>query len=132
MVQEEMGKSQREYILRQQMKAIREELGEGGDDDEIEELRERLRPRPMRGAGATGGERLALERVQALELQVTTGQQRERDLLELSVRDGNQIERLQAQVASPRSIDRREADQWHAVLPESVNVLPASGTNCQS
>ena len=22
--------------------------------------------------------------------------------------------------------------QWHAVLPESVNVLPASGTNCQS
>ena len=43
MVQEEMGKSQREYILRQQMKTIKEELGEGGDDDEIEELRERLR-----------------------------------------------------------------------------------------
>jgi ATP-dependent Lon protease len=43
MVQEEMGKSQREYILRQQMKAIKEELGEGGDDDEIEELRDRLR-----------------------------------------------------------------------------------------
>ena len=43
MVQEEMGKSQREYILRQQMKAIKEELGEGGDDDAIEELRERLR-----------------------------------------------------------------------------------------
>ena len=42
MVEEEMGKSQREYILRQQMKAIKEELGEGGDDDEIEELRERL------------------------------------------------------------------------------------------
>ncbi|HEY4120293.1 MAG TPA: endopeptidase La, partial [Byssovorax sp.] len=36
-------KSQREYILRQQMKAIKEELGEGGDDDEIEELRERVR-----------------------------------------------------------------------------------------
>src|SRR5712671_2090627 len=43
MVQEEMGKSQREYILRQQMKSIKEELGEGGDDDEIEELRERIR-----------------------------------------------------------------------------------------
>jgi ATP-dependent Lon protease len=43
MVQEEMGKSQREYILRQQMKSIREELGEAGDDDEVEELRERLR-----------------------------------------------------------------------------------------
>jgi ATP-dependent Lon protease len=38
-----MGKSQREYILRQQMKSIKEELGEGGDDDEIEELRERIR-----------------------------------------------------------------------------------------
>src|SRR4029079_13428691 len=38
-----MGKSQREYILRQQMKSIKEQLGEGGDDDEIEELRERIR-----------------------------------------------------------------------------------------
>src|SRR3954451_9316972 len=47
MVQEEMGKSQREYILRQQMKSIKEELGEGGDDDEIEELRERVRRAQM-------------------------------------------------------------------------------------
>ena len=37
------GKSQREAILRQQMRTIKEELGEGGDDDEVEELRERLR-----------------------------------------------------------------------------------------
>ena len=37
------GKSQREIVLRQQMRTIKEELGEGGDDDEIEELRERLR-----------------------------------------------------------------------------------------
>ncbi|HEX7667508.1 MAG TPA: LON peptidase substrate-binding domain-containing protein, partial [Polyangiaceae bacterium] len=37
------GKSQRELILRQQMKSIKEELGEGGEDEEIEELRERLR-----------------------------------------------------------------------------------------
>jgi ATP-dependent Lon protease len=43
MAQEEMGKSQREYILRQQMKTIRDELGEGGEDDEIEELREKVR-----------------------------------------------------------------------------------------
>jgi ATP-dependent Lon protease len=42
MVQEEMGKSQREYILRQQMKAIRDELGEGNEEDELEELRNRL------------------------------------------------------------------------------------------
>src|SRR5580700_8417018 len=37
------GKAQREHILRQQMRTIKEELGDGGEDDEIEELRERLR-----------------------------------------------------------------------------------------
>ena len=37
------GRSQRELILRQQMRSIKEELGEGGEDDEIEELREKLR-----------------------------------------------------------------------------------------
>jgi len=37
------GKAQREHILRQQMRSIKEELGDGGEDDEIEELRERLR-----------------------------------------------------------------------------------------
>jgi ATP-dependent Lon protease len=37
------GKSQREIILRQQMRTIKDELGEGGDDDEVEELREKLR-----------------------------------------------------------------------------------------
>jgi ATP-dependent Lon protease len=37
------GKAQREQILRQQMKNIREELGEAGEEDELEELRERLR-----------------------------------------------------------------------------------------
>ncbi|HEY1956584.1 MAG TPA: endopeptidase La [Polyangiaceae bacterium] len=40
---EDEGKAQREQILRQQMKNIREELGEAGEEDEIEELRERLR-----------------------------------------------------------------------------------------
>ena len=42
-VQSEMGKSQREYLLREQLKAIRKELGE--DDDqakEIEELRQKI------------------------------------------------------------------------------------------
>jgi ATP-dependent Lon protease len=42
MVQEEMGSSEREHVLRQQMKTIKEELGEGGDEDEIDELRERI------------------------------------------------------------------------------------------
>ncbi|MEM9073393.1 MAG: LON peptidase substrate-binding domain-containing protein, partial [Myxococcota bacterium] len=43
MVQEEMSRSQREYLLRQQLKAIKRELGEPDDDeDEIEVLRERI------------------------------------------------------------------------------------------
>jgi ATP-dependent Lon protease len=42
-VQEEMDKSQREYFLRQQLKAIQEELGEGDEQQaEITELRTRL------------------------------------------------------------------------------------------
>ena len=42
-MQSEMGHSERESILRQQMRHIREQLGEGGEDEETEELRERLR-----------------------------------------------------------------------------------------
>ena len=38
-VKDEMGKTQREYALRQQMKAIQDELG-GGDDEESDELGE--------------------------------------------------------------------------------------------
>ncbi len=42
-VQLDMDKTQREFFLRQQLKAIREELGEGPDQGrEVEELRERL------------------------------------------------------------------------------------------
>ena len=42
-VQSEMEKGQREYFLRQQLKAIQEELGEGDDHQaEVNELRERL------------------------------------------------------------------------------------------
>ena len=42
-VQSEMGKSQREYLLREQLKAIRKELGEGDDQaKEIEELRQKI------------------------------------------------------------------------------------------
>ena len=42
MVQEEMSRSQREFLLRQQMKTIRRELGEADEDDEVELLRERI------------------------------------------------------------------------------------------
>ena len=43
MVQEEMSRSQREFLLRQQMRTIRRELGEGEEDeDELDMLRERI------------------------------------------------------------------------------------------
>ncbi|MEE2662524.1 MAG: endopeptidase La [Myxococcota bacterium] len=42
-VQNEMGRTQREYMLRQQLEAIRRELGEAEDgEQEIEDLRERI------------------------------------------------------------------------------------------
>ncbi len=41
-VQEELGERQREMFLREQMKQIRKELGEEGDADELEELRQKL------------------------------------------------------------------------------------------
>lgn len=42
-VQSEVGKNQRDYFLREQLKAIQKELGEGDDQTkEIEELREKL------------------------------------------------------------------------------------------
>ncbi|ODS53559.1 MAG: endopeptidase La [Acidobacteria bacterium SCN 69-37] len=42
-VQSEVGKGQREYFLREQMKAIQKELGEGDDQArELEELRDRI------------------------------------------------------------------------------------------
>ncbi len=47
-VQKELHKSQREYILRQHLKAIREELGENDDpESEVEELEEKIRDSGM-------------------------------------------------------------------------------------
>jgi len=43
-VQDEMGKSQRDYYLREQLKAIKKELGEGDDSgvEELEDLRKKI------------------------------------------------------------------------------------------
>jgi ATP-dependent Lon protease len=39
---DELGKSQRDLVLRQQLRTVRDELGESSDDQEMDELRERL------------------------------------------------------------------------------------------
>src|SRR5205807_7279798 len=41
-VQEELGDRQREMFLREQMKAIQKELGEGDEAGDVDELRDRL------------------------------------------------------------------------------------------
>ncbi len=42
-IMEEMGKNQREYVLRQQLKAIKEELGEDeGDQSDLDGLEDRI------------------------------------------------------------------------------------------
>ena len=41
-IREEMDREQREYYLREQMKAIQKELGEGDEQQEIEELRKKI------------------------------------------------------------------------------------------
>jgi ATP-dependent Lon protease len=66
MVEEEMSKSQRELLLRQQLRAIRRELGESGsEDDELDDLRERLtRARPPQEAEKAG--RRELSRMSAM------------------------------------------------------------------
>ncbi len=74
-VQTEMSRSQREYVLRQHMKNIREELGEGGDDDEIEQLRERISraepPAEVQKAARKQLGRLSGMQPQSAEYQVT-------------------------------------------------------------
>ena len=53
-VREEVGDKQREFFLREQMKAIQKELGEGDEKNDLEELREKLDELKLRGAGAQG------------------------------------------------------------------------------
>ena len=55
-IKEEMGKNQREYVLRQQLKAIKEELGEDEDDDEddLDGLEERIAKANLSAGGRAG------------------------------------------------------------------------------
>jgi ATP-dependent Lon protease len=47
-VKDEMSKSQREYFLREQMKAIKNELGDGDSkSEEVDELRDKIKARGM-------------------------------------------------------------------------------------
>jgi ATP-dependent Lon protease len=75
-VQSEVGKNQREYFLREQMKAIQKELGEGDDQTkEIEELQEKIEaagmPEPVKKEAIRELDRLSKMPVAAAEYTVS-------------------------------------------------------------
>ncbi|HVG70566.1 MAG TPA: endopeptidase La [Vicinamibacterales bacterium] len=75
-VQSEVGKNQREYFLREQLKAIQKELGEGDDQTkEIEELQQKIdaagMPDPVRKEAQRELDRLAKMPVAAAEYTVS-------------------------------------------------------------
>src|SRR5918997_6441675 len=75
-VQSEVGKNQREYFLREQLKAIQKELGEGDDQTkEIEDLREKIEaagmPETVKKEALRELERLAKMPVAAAEYTVS-------------------------------------------------------------
>jgi ATP-dependent Lon protease len=75
-VQSEVGKNQREYFLREQMKAIQKELGEGDDQTkEIEELAEKIEaagmPDPVKKEALRELDRLSKMPVAAAEYTVS-------------------------------------------------------------
>ena len=75
-VQSEVGKNQREYLLREQLKAIQKELGEGDEQTkEIEELREKIgaagMPEPVQKEALRELDRLSKMPVAAAEYTVS-------------------------------------------------------------
>ena len=75
-VQSEVGKNQREYFLREQLKAIQKELGEGDDQTkEVEELREKIEaagmPEPVKKEAKRELDRLSKMPVAAAEYTVS-------------------------------------------------------------
>src|SRR5262249_59269667 len=75
-VQSEVGKNQREYFLREQMKAIQKELGEGDEQaKEIEELRAKIdaagMPEPVKKEALRELDRLSKMPVAAAEYTVS-------------------------------------------------------------
>jgi ATP-dependent Lon protease len=75
-VQSEVGKNQREYFLREQMKAIQRELGEGDDQTkEVEELTEKIEaagmPEPVKKEALRELDRLSKMPVAAAEYTVS-------------------------------------------------------------
>ena len=78
------------------------------------------------GAHTPPGERFALERMQALELQLSSAHQRERDLTELAVRDGNQIASLEVRVTELADLAERAEAAERTLFETEMRAETAS------
>jgi ATP-dependent Lon protease len=101
-VQEEIGERQREMFLREQMKAIRKELGEGDEGTEVEELRKRF---------------AALELPEAARKEV----ERELDRLERASRDSMEAQVIRTYLETMAELP------WGKRAEESLDLKRAAG-----
>ena len=103
-VQSEVGKNQRDYFLREQLKAIQKELGEGDDQTrEIEELRAKLEAAGLPEAGEEGSAARARSAVED-----AAGRRRIHGGADLS-----RLDRRAAVVEEDRRGHRPQEDQGH-------------------
>ena len=101
-VQSEVGKNQREYFLREQLKAIQKELGEGDEQaKEIEELRTKIEAARHARRGQEGSAARARSPVED-----AGGRRRVHGLAHLS-----RLDRGAAVVEAHRGLDRSQAHQ---------------------
>jgi chromosome segregation ATPase len=77
------------------------------------------------GAHTPPAERFALERIQALELQLSSAYQRERDLTELTVRDGNLIASLEMRVEELADLAERAEAAERALFETEMRAETA-------
>jgi len=77
------------------------------------------------GASTPPAERFALERIQALELQLSSAHQRERDLTELTVRDGNLIASLEMRVEELADLAERAEAAERALFETEMRAETA-------
>ena len=145
-VKGEMSKTQREYYLRQQLKAIKEELGEmGEEEEELDELAERLKKAglPPEVEKVAQKELNRLKTIPAASSEYTVARtyldwiadlpwtKQTEDNLDIEnarqILDARPLRPREGQEAHPRVPGRPQAQERHAAAPSSASwARPAS------